>query len=908
MLKKKFIYGSLSAYLIFSALLMLTCDSNLGPGPVGPPVEEDDDQSSIVDTSKVIPVDSITSNMQISVSPSVLKASLTDEASISVSIFDVDHNPVSGKKVSFISRKGFISKIDSITDAAGNASATYRAVRMNTVDTVFAAIKMSDTLLIVGQTVKLEGLTVVLSPVISNALRNTNVPVNVTVLDGLGMPVPDAPVALTGTLATKGKTSSDGVFTTSVESSTAKTVKLTASALGSSDSASVRFWSTLPDTVTAVSNKNLRMRVFSSKTQMRADNSDSSIITVVLINDNGNPEAGQKVRFSSTMGIVCESAVVDPTGRANGVLRSSPENGTCTVTVSADGLDLSAQTKILFSGVNLKLSSGASDLKTGEKTRVDAVVKDGSGNPVSGYSVTFMTSGGTFQNGKNLFETDLDPNGKASVELTSSTAGKVEVTALAQNSSDQIEIRFSTNTLTLTSSPSTVTAGGKRTSTITALYVDGSGKAVSNALIIFAANAGLLSEDSVRTGANGRAVTTLAAGTFAGTATVEAVAANGTASTKVTFKAAPAASVKLAITPDNIGVNGGVATLIATVKDAQGNMVSGASVNFRILKGPGGGEHIDKPLAVSNEGTATTHLLAGSQPSQYRACEVVASVGTISDTSKLTISGEPYIITVSRPEDDTVTVPNGGNMDQTTFNYFVGAVVQDINGNPVADGTKVHFSAVISGMMVGRLILDHWAGVGSAEEKKAVLDYCMKDIPFEDINNNLRMDPAVDLKLDGDNSIARRGDDVNGDGVCDYDGSIHDFFYDFNGNGVCDPDVGEPVMDGYPDVYADLNRNGLRDTTELITDHNGNGIYDGPASGDFRFGLWEMRTWFDYLEFHTNDFAVAIAASAETKAGVAYAKITYPRQFANRLIATINAEANGIRDRDGERFGLPVVR
>ena len=61
------------------------------------------------------------------------------------------------------------------------------------------------------------------------------------------------------------------------------------------------------------------------------------------------------------------------------------------------------------------------------------------------------------------------------------------------------------------------------------------------------------------------------------------------------------------------------------------------------------------------------------------------------------------------------------------------------------------------------------------------------------------------------------------------------------------------------------------------------------------------------FDFHTNDFAVVIASSAVTKDGVAEAGITYPRQMANRLIVSINAEINGIRDKDGERFALPVL-
>jgi hypothetical protein len=186
------------------------------------------------------------------------------------------------------------------------------------------------------------------------------------------------------------------------------------------------------------------------------------------------------------------------------------------------------------------------------------------------------------------------------------------------------------------------------------------------------------------------------------------------------------------------------------------------------------------------------------------------------------------------------------------------------------------------------------------------------DIPFEDINNNYKMDDNIDLKLDYDNSVARRGDDKNGDGVMDYNPLIYDFFWDFNGNGVCDPGVAEPskITGAGDTLEADLNQNGYLDTSELAIDHNGNGIFDGPATGDFIFSLWDMRGFFqgNRFDFLTNDFAVAIEASVVTKNGVASTRLTYPRQLARRLFVTINSEANGIRDRDGERFVLPVVR
>jgi hypothetical protein len=281
-----------------------------------------------------------------------------------------------------------------------------------------------------------------------------------------------------------------------------------------------------------------------------------------------------------------------------------------------------------------------------------------------------------------------------------------------------------------------------------------------------------------------------------------------------------------------------------------------------------------------------------------------------------------------------------------------------VNGNPVADGTPVHFSAVVSGMEVDVRTFVRWE-VKDADIKP-IMEYVGIDIPFEDINGNKVMDPNVDLTLDYNNSNAARGDDVNGDGTMDYSTATHDFFWWFQGSEPFWPDlwsyvygdgttgvdtvidssvvmvitprigaggtsvsfdttyrwrkdttITAPALDSVPTIYADLNKNGKWDRSPAAVDRNNNGRYDGPASGDFEWWRWEMRTFFlgDRFNFTDNDYAVTVpAAIVTTKNGVAEAKVTYPRQMARRLYVTVNAEANGIRDKDGERFVLPIIR
>jgi hypothetical protein len=214
----------------------------------------------------------------------------------------------------------------------------------------------------------------------------------------------------------------------------------------------------------------------------------------------------------------------------------------------------------------------------------------------------------------------------------------------------------------------------------------------------------------------------------------------------------------------------------------------------------------------------------------------------------------------------------------------------------------------------------------------------------------------IDLKLDLDDDVAQRGDDVNGDGICDFDPKLHDLWFDFNGDYIVEggeiphtrihdtilsipvdtningkdttiikkkarsdtirtteyPGAERYIMDsltGEIIAHADLYPNGKWDKEEMIRDYPPLGIVNRPTSGDFR--AWEYECypfWFnERFDFDKNDYGIAINSTAICKNGVADVHLTYPRQLARRLYVTVNAEAKGVRDRDGERFVLPVV-
>ncbi|MBF0431185.1 MAG: Ig-like domain-containing protein [Fibrobacteria bacterium] len=886
--------------------------------------------SASIDFWKTIPggseILSDAGSMRIFADPSTIKAGNSDQSLVTVLVYDENNNPVTGRQVRFSANAGVIQAKDT-TNENGEATAVFRSIPVNTEAKVVASMTLGDSTVAVSTSLTIEGLTVELIPQVPDAVLDAEVPVTVRITDGSGEPVSDVRVVLTGTADTEGVTTGNGEFATTVTKTEEGRKIITASALGDEDTSHVDFWVTVPENTNNVESIR-KMRIYSSRSQLKADNTDQATITVILTNENNNPAAGDQVKFTSNLGIVDEYATVDSSGRATAVLRAAPVNGVCRIDAEAVGRNLSVFTEIIFSGITLKLIPEQTELKVDDDAIITAFLQDGSGNPIGGDEVVFGVSGADaqYENDDADYTVELDPNGQAVVRLSASVAGNVKVWASALNTSDTVTLRYSNTVLVVSAVNQSLQVGGNDSTRITATYKDGAGKAVTGAVVKFASNAGVITIASATTNGSGEASTWLKSADFTGTATIQALASDAVAKTTVDFTAGSARSILLAISPDNIGINGGKAQLTATVKDANGNMVSGQDVNFRIIKGPGGGEYIVKPVVRSQAGIAISELNAGSLPSQYRGTEVEAFIGSTADTSKLTLSGPPHIITVSRPEDDTVVVQDAGNMDPSTFRFNMGAVVQDINGNDVADGTEVHFSAVVTGLAVGGLKFKKWKGLDSPEDLEAVYEAFYWDIPFEDINNNNTFDPGVDLSLDWlvmntpsimyDNKlISSRGEDVDGDGVMSWNATEYDYWYDFNNNGVCDVDVGEDdtitviVAGDTTLVYGDLNNNGRHETSELMVDVNGNDTCDIPANGDFPYAGWDVRLgWMDPIQFTENDFAVVIDVSATTIGGVAETQLTYPRQFSRRLRVTVNAESNGIRDKDGERFILPQIK
>jgi uncharacterized repeat protein (TIGR01451 family) len=176
-----------------------------------------------------------------------------------------------------------------------------------------------------------------------------------------------------------------------------------------------------------------------------------------------------------------------------------------------------------------------------------------------------------------------------------------------------------TANITLTAAPTTLPVGNL--STITATVTDQAGQLVPDGTAVnFTTSLGTLSGSSATT-VNGVATVTLSS-TLPGVAVVTATVGSVSVTRLVTFTTGPAAQLLLTATPAIIFSNGiSQSTVVATVRDAFGNPVSGATVTF--LAGIGQFSPTSGASGPDGQVTVTlTSLVPGSE-------NIFALVGTL---------------------------------------------------------------------------------------------------------------------------------------------------------------------------------------------------------------------------------------------------------------------------------------
>lgn len=149
--------------------------------------------------------------------------------------------------------------------------------------------------------------------------------------------------------------------------------------------------------------------------------------------------------------------------------------------------------------------------------------------------------------------------------------------------------------------------------------------------------------------------------------------------------APPPASVSVAVNPSSITVLG-TTTITATVLDSNGSaVIDGTAVGFSLSSALYGSLSNSTTTTANSNGTATTTFTGGNSAGTVT---VTATSGTVSSSTAITvIPASTGSISFVSATPQVIGIKSSGQ----TASSAVKFLVNDINGNPVSDGTAVSF-------------------------------------------------------------------------------------------------------------------------------------------------------------------------------------------------------------------------
>ena len=699
------------------------------------------------------------------------------------------------------------------------------------------------------------------------------------------------------------------------------------------------------------------MTVYATPTVIQADGTSKSAITVQIKNKDNNPIVGDAIKFVSDAGWINDIDTTDESGKAIATLTSDRRNTIATVTATL----VKDPTKFVtvsveFSGVNLSAAANPPTINSSGKdtSLITVSLLDAAKNPIVGEKLNFHPGHPDVTHLTNA-DSITNNRGEARCEVYGTGVGSDTISIKAAGAVTSAIISYSSNYLAIdTPSWQPCYANGKDSTRIRVIYREGDRiTPIPSATIDVSVTIGNLTSAPVFTrefamtaADNGIVYFYMKNPNFANTATITASAKTSLERTSATFqlyfKASKIKRIELSGSPEVLSVNNGTnankAKITGVAYDSMDNRVQGELVAFNLIHGPGGGEYLDPPTVTTGiDGSVTTYLVSGTTPSKFRDVWVVAGdLSAIkSDTVQFTIAGPPYKVSIG------YNILDGHDFKDGTFGLPCAAIVTDINGNPVADGTEVTFSIKPSGFVYKYL-------TGRKEESvslgafacNAVLDSATAILNFEDFNNNFRLDPGEDRNNDG---FANRGADINGDGSY----NPGPLYKDINIDGRREFDWRQPVEPVFlcsngKLIYADFNNNGLWDPIEPLSDPEYVNAYrilqldsaynkltnNNPVSSSDSAllqilaikdsiytnnpGYCKQLGCYDFSwnaqSYAQPDPGVSIERTIQTVSGKAVNEVLYGQSNATRVEIMIWAESQGVKNEYAAQLVLPIIQ
>ncbi len=453
---------------------------------------------------------------------------------------------------------------------------------------------------------------------------------------------------------------------------------------------------------------------------IEANNSDTSVVTLTLKDDNNIPVTGQDVTFLSPLGTL--SAMTDSgNGVYTATLTAGTVSGTTAVSSNINGsaLDMTPAT-VTLNGNSGELSITHSMLvaapvnieANGSDTSVVTLtLRDSNNNPVTGQTVTFAgtlgTLGAVTEGSSGVYTATLTAGimvGTSSItaSVNSTALGVTPATVTLNGDSGNLSATNST----LVAAPVNIEANSSDTSVVTLTLRDNNNNPVTGQTVVFTSTLGTLG--NVTEQASGVYTATLTAGTVSGVASLSvSVNSNALGVTPATVTLngdsgnLSTTNSTLVAAPVNIEANSSDTSVVTlTLRDNNNNPVTGQTVVFTSTLGTLGN------VTEQASGLYTATLTAGTV-SGVASLSVSVGGNALGVTGNITLApgaldAARSILAVNKPS------INADDRIGSTITF----TAQDAQGNAIT-GLDIAFMTDLENSQIMTLV-DHNDGTYTA--------------------------------------------------------------------------------------------------------------------------------------------------------------------------------------------------
>ncbi|MDV2080209.1 Ig-like domain-containing protein [Marinobacter xestospongiae] len=486
------------------------------------------------------------------------------------------------------------------------------------------------------------------------------------------------------------------------------------------------------------------VQLLTSSTQIGSSESSSSTLTAQVKDNNGVLLEDIDVQFSVNNNgtLQVERGTTDASGTAVATLSPAGDRRNRTVTVDARSGNKQDSVDVAITGTSLAIE-GPSSIGFGDTATYRVLLNDSEGNPIPGVAIQVST---------NITSTE-------SASLTTSQSGEVELSLTAAQSGGQDTMSvsaFSGESRIAATKPITISSDGfaftapsadsdldiNRPHTLAVRWLRNNTPIADGSQVKFSSTRGTISpSNGIAPTSNGVASVTVSS-TTAGPAIVTAKDPNSGLATELEFEFVAKTPSALDVQANKTQLDFNETTeIIATVRDANNNLVKGQTVNFVVTSDGSNGSLSDSEADTDSQGKARVVYTGGNADSGRNGVVIRAKVSdSLSSEVNLTVTRQALRIALGTGnellEPDTVRYENP----------FI-AIVTDSNGSPV--GADVELSVLPIAYHKGRYFSTIITDSGEEEElDRWGLEHTRR-CAAEDANRNGVLDAGEDTNQNG---------------------------------------------------------------------------------------------------------------------------------------------------------------